>query len=164
MEKYFLYDDHLGIEIPHLQEDWEDIPEKMQHAILLKWEQVRGKIPDRIKELEHYINAKQHHLNNEEDFEISCKLNSEIADLASIINDLWLWYRLTQNVSEGTHNKKACPSIILGHAFCRNTIYNISLGLFSLNIHQTGQLIYFSLSVTLQKQLALLHIQSFSDI
>ncbi|AAT60914.1 conserved hypothetical protein [[Bacillus thuringiensis] serovar konkukian str. 97-27] len=101
MKKYFLYDEHLGIEIPHLQEDWEDIPEKMQHAILLKWEQVRGKIPDRIKEIEHYINAKQHHLNNEEDFEISCKLNSEIADLASIINDLWLWYRLTQNVSEG---------------------------------------------------------------
>ncbi len=86
MKKYFLYDEHLGIEIPHLQEDWEDIPEKMQHAILLKWEQVRGKIPDRIKEIEHYINAKQHHLNNEEDFEISCKLNSEIADLASIIN------------------------------------------------------------------------------
>ena len=28
MEKYFLYDEHLGIEIPHLQEDWEDIPEK----------------------------------------------------------------------------------------------------------------------------------------
>ena len=23
MEKYFLYDEHLGIEIPHLQEDWE---------------------------------------------------------------------------------------------------------------------------------------------
>ena len=28
MEKYFLYDEHLGIEIPHLQEDWEEIPEK----------------------------------------------------------------------------------------------------------------------------------------
>ncbi|TKV46958.1 radical SAM protein, partial [Bacillus sp. PIC28] len=27
MEKYFLYDEHLGIEIPHLQEDWEEIPE-----------------------------------------------------------------------------------------------------------------------------------------
>lgn len=26
MEKYFLYDEHLGIEIPHLQEDWESIP------------------------------------------------------------------------------------------------------------------------------------------
>ena len=126
MEKYFLYDNHLGIEIPHLQEDWEDIPEKMQHAILLKWEQVRGKIPDRIKELEHYINAKQHHLNNEEDFEISCKLNSEIADLASIINDLWLWYRLTQNVSEGRHtNKKHAPQLfwVMLFVVTRFTIY-----------------------------------------
>ena len=130
MEKYFLYDNHLGIEIPHLQEDWEDIPEKVQHAILLKWEQVRGKIPDRIKELEHYINAKQHHLNNEEDFEISCKLNSEIADLASIINDLWLWYRLTQNVSEGKAPIKSMPLNYFGSCFCRNTIYNIFLVLF----------------------------------
>ena len=91
----------------------------MQHAILLKWEQVRGKIPDRIKELEHYINTKQHYLNNE-DFEVSCKLNSEIADLASIINDLWLWYRLTQNVGESTP-MKSMPSITLGHAFCHLT-------------------------------------------
>ena len=90
----------------------------MQHAILLRWEQVRGKIPDRIKELEHSINAKQHHLNNEEDFEISCKLNSEIADLASIINDLWLWYRLTQNVSEGKHtNEKSMPLNNFGSCF-----------------------------------------------
>ncbi len=104
MESYFIYDEHLGIEVPHLQEEWEDIPEKVQHTILLKWEQIRGKIPDRIKELEYHINQKQHHLNNEENFEISCRLNSEIADLASIINDLWLWYRLTQHVSHGkTH-------------------------------------------------------------
>ena len=90
----------------------------MQHAILLKWEQVRGKIPDRIKELEHYINTKQHYLNNEEDFEVSCKLNSEIADLASIINDLWLWYRLTQNVSEGKHtNEKSMPLNNFGSCF-----------------------------------------------
>ncbi len=101
MEQYFIYDEHLGIEVPELQEEWEDIPENMQHAILLKWEQIRGKIPDRIKELEYHINQKQQRLNNEENFEISCKLNSEIADLASIINDLWLWYRLTQHVSEG---------------------------------------------------------------
>ncbi|MBJ8098415.1 radical SAM protein [Bacillus cereus group sp. N11] len=101
MKKYFIYNEHLGIAVPNIQEEWEDISEKTQHGILLKWEQIRGKIPDRIKELEHYINQKQHRLNNEDNFEISCRLNSEIADLASIINDLWLWYRLTQNVSEG---------------------------------------------------------------
>ncbi|MDM5190309.1 radical SAM protein [Bacillus sp. DX4.1] len=101
MEHYFTYDAHLEIEVPELQEDWEEIPKNTQHAILLKWEQIRGKIPDRIKDLEHSINQKQYKLNNEENFEISCRLNSEIADLASIINDLWLWYRLTQNISDG---------------------------------------------------------------
>ncbi|MGG2064056.1 radical SAM protein [Bacillus sp. S14(2024)] len=101
MEQYFTYDEHLGIELPDFREEWEDIPKTVQHAILLKWEQIRGKIPDRIKELEHIINTKQHRLNSEENFEISCRLNTEIANHASIINDLWLWYRLTQNVSEG---------------------------------------------------------------
>ena len=28
IKQTFLYDEHLGIEIPHLQEDWEEIPEK----------------------------------------------------------------------------------------------------------------------------------------
>ncbi|MGG0186066.1 radical SAM protein [Bacillus rhizoplanae] len=101
MEQYFTYNEHLGIELPDFQEEWENTPETVQYAILLKWEQIRGKIPDRIKELEHIINTKQQRLNNEENFEISCRLNTEIADLASIINDLWLWYRLTQNVSAG---------------------------------------------------------------
>ncbi|MDM5156801.1 radical SAM protein [Bacillus sp. DX1.1] len=101
MEHYFTYDERLEIEIPDFQEQWEEIPEEIQHAILLKWEQIRGKIPDRIKDLEHSINKKQHRLSHEENFKISCILNSEIADLASIINDLWLWYRLTQNVSAG---------------------------------------------------------------
>ncbi|MEH7462155.1 radical SAM protein [Bacillus thuringiensis] len=101
MKQYFTYNEHLGIEIPDLQEEWDEIPTTVQHALLLKWEQIRGKIPDRIQELEQTINTKQHKLNNEENFELSCKLNTEIADLASIINDLWLWYRLTQNVFEG---------------------------------------------------------------
>ena len=133
----------------------------MQHAILLKWEQVRGKIPDRIKELEHYINTKQHYLNNEEDFEVSCKLNSEIADLASIINDLWLWYRLTQNVSEGKHtNEKACPSITLGHAFCHYDLQYISCAVFAKHTSNGPTNILLSFG-NFTKQQALLHIEFF---
>ncbi len=49
MKKYFIYNEHLGIEVPNIQDEWEDISEQAQHSILLKWEQVRGKIPDRIK-------------------------------------------------------------------------------------------------------------------
>ncbi|MBO9131191.1 radical SAM protein [Bacillus sp. 165] len=99
MEQFFTYDERLGILIPAWKQEWEDIPVNVQNEILLKWEQIRGRIPDRIKELEHGINMKQHELSNEINFEKSCLLNSQIADLASIINDLWLWYRTNQNIS-----------------------------------------------------------------
>ncbi len=120
------------------------------------------KIPDRIKELEHYINAKQHHLNNEEDFEISCKLNSEIADLASIINDLWLWYRLTQMYLRGKHtNKKHAPQLLWVMLFCRNIdLQYISCAVFAKHT-SNGPTNILLLSATLQKQQALLHIESF---
>ncbi|OQP01541.1 hypothetical protein B1689_04345, partial [Geobacillus sp. 44C] len=42
-------------------------------------------------------------LSDENDFERSCRLNSEIAELASIINDLWIWYRMNQTVSMRAH-------------------------------------------------------------
>ena len=56
-----------------------------------------GLIPDRIISLEEIINTKQAQLSNETNFELSCQLNHEIADLASIINDLWLWFRTDQD-------------------------------------------------------------------
>ncbi|MFX3625391.1 MAG: radical SAM protein [Ectobacillus sp.] len=99
MNQYFKFDGRLGIEVPYLKQDWEDIPSAEQHGILLKWEEIRGKIPDRIKSLEALINEKQHQLNHEGNFHVSCILNSEIAELASIINDLWIWYRINQDIS-----------------------------------------------------------------
>ncbi len=99
MEQYFIYNERLGIQIPALDKDWEDIPAEVQQAILLKWEQIRGHIPDLIKELEHSINTKQHQLSDESNFETSCLLNSQISELASIINDLWIWYRTNQDIS-----------------------------------------------------------------
>jgi hypothetical protein len=103
MEQYFIYDQRLGIPLPKLEKDWEDYSEDEQHAILLRWENIRGTIPDRIAELEKIINEKQDQLSDENDFERSCRLNSEIAELASIINDLWIWYRMNQTISVRTH-------------------------------------------------------------
>ena len=60
--------------------------------------------PDRIADLEKMINQKQAQLSDESNFKTSCELNSDIAELASIINDLWLWYRANQTVSEKMHN------------------------------------------------------------
>jgi hypothetical protein len=103
MKGFFIYDERLGINIPDLQRNWDDIHVEDQQHLLLHWEKIRGSIPDRIKELEKIIDEKQTQLSKENDFEVSCRLNTEIAQNASIINDLWLWYRANQGVSERTH-------------------------------------------------------------
>jgi len=99
MEQFFLFNSRLGIPLPALRENWEDYSLEKQHAILLHWEKIRGSIPDRIAELEETINFKQAQLGDESNFLRSCELNSEIAEIASIINDLWLWYRTQQDIS-----------------------------------------------------------------
>lgn len=96
----FRQNERLGIPLPELEMDWNKYSKETQQKILLEWEKIRGKIPDRIKELENEINEKQEMLNNEFNFERSCQLNSDIAELASIINDLWLWYRMNQHGSQ----------------------------------------------------------------
>jgi hypothetical protein len=103
MENFFEFDKRLGIHIPQLHKPWNEYSDEEQQEILLNWEKIRGKIPDRIAEIEVLINAKQHELGEENNFTRSCELNSEISDLASKINDLWLWYRLNQTVSTKTH-------------------------------------------------------------
>jgi len=101
MEYEFIYDERLGIHVPSLYNDWEQYNDEIQSKILTDWEDIRGKIPDRIFDLEQLINAKQAKLNNEENFQVSCQLNSEIAELASIINDLWLWFRSSESITIG---------------------------------------------------------------
>ncbi|MGG0175526.1 hypothetical protein [Gottfriedia acidiceleris] len=102
LQDYFSYDERLGIFLPSLKLDWEDYSHDQQLMILTEWEYIRGEIPDHIKRLEFSINHKQEQLNHESDFVLSCKLNSEIAELASIINDLWIWFRSNQQMSNET--------------------------------------------------------------
>jgi hypothetical protein len=103
MKEYFSFDHRLGIPLPKFTMEWEEYSKEIQQSILFNWEQIRGSIPDRIAELENSINQKQAQLSNESNFVRSCELNSEIAELASIINDLWLWYRANQTISEKIH-------------------------------------------------------------
>lgn len=103
MNYSFQNDDRLGIKLPILDQSWNQYTLQAKEAILSEWEMIRGKIPDRIKELEDDINAKQEQLNTEENFERSCQLNSEIAELASVINDLWIWYRMNNDISGKGH-------------------------------------------------------------
>ncbi|UUZ93868.1 hypothetical protein LJK87_04035 [Paenibacillus sp. P25] len=97
----FELDERLGIPLPRLAKDFDDFTEREQSEILLRWEEIRGTIPDRIKQLERIIIAKQEQLNVEENFKLSCRLNSEIAELAGTINELHLWFRVNQDITAG---------------------------------------------------------------
>ncbi|MFB4163023.1 hypothetical protein ACE1TI_04090 [Alteribacillus sp. JSM 102045] len=96
----FLWDPRLQIKLPILKKEWEAYDKENQYIILEKWENIRGQIPERIADIEKEINKKQVQLDTEDEFEKCCILNEEIAELASIINDLWLWYRTHPQVTE----------------------------------------------------------------
>jgi hypothetical protein len=100
MKEYFCFDERLGIHIPNLDLEWDYYKIDTQHSIMFYWETVRGSIPDRIADLENSINMKQAQLFEENDFQRSCELNEEIAELASIINDLWILYREHQEIDD----------------------------------------------------------------
>ena len=100
MTDLFMYNERLGISLPTLLKEWDEYEKSIQQKILLQWDHIRGAIPDRIKALEVIINRKQDELSDENDFARSCELNSDIAELASIINDLWLWYRVNQEIND----------------------------------------------------------------
>lgn len=103
MDEYFIYDSRLGIPLPDLNIEFSDLAIDVQQEILFRWEKIRGTIPDRIHDIEQVINQKQAQLSVESDFPRSCQLNTEIADHASVINELWLWYRANQGVTEKMH-------------------------------------------------------------
>ncbi|MGE5702757.1 MAG: hypothetical protein ACM32O_09530 [Clostridia bacterium] len=102
MRYQFIIDDRLGIPLPMLNLDWEHYTPEERADILLQWEEIRATIPDRIIALETVINEKQARLSVEENFAASCQLNSQIHELASIINDLNIWFRVQQDY-EASH-------------------------------------------------------------
>lgn len=103
MRYEFVYNERLGIRLPVLHHDWDDYTLDERNAILLEWEEIRARIPDRIIQLEAVINRKQAQLSEEENFQRSCELNHEIHELASIINDLHIWFRVEQDVDPRPH-------------------------------------------------------------
>jgi len=101
----FCYNERLGIRLPEIDHAWEEYSESERAHILLEWEQIRGSIPDRVRYFEEHIKRKLEQLSDEEDFASSCRINTDIAELASRINDLHLWYRINQGIEvERTHN------------------------------------------------------------
>ncbi|KHF39298.1 hypothetical protein [Halalkalibacter okhensis] len=99
MSVLFKYDSRLGLPLPTIHGSWDELDKGNQEQALSKWETIRGTIPDRVKDIEHQIELVHDQLTSEEDFERSCELNLEMAELASIINDLWIWFRITPALS-----------------------------------------------------------------
>lgn len=95
--------ERLGIQVPLLQLEWEEYSDATQHEIVSIWENIRGRIPSRVYEFEQIIIYKQNELYEEDNFARSCELNWEIAEFASRINDLHLWYRMNQDVRGRSH-------------------------------------------------------------
>lgn len=96
----FSYSERLGISVPRLTEEWDSLSVSRQIALLSRWEEIRGCIPDRVQRFEEEIKISQAKLYEEDDFAASCRLNSDIAELASRINDLHIWFRTQQELED----------------------------------------------------------------
>lgn len=103
MRYQFILDERLGIPLPYLSLEWEEYTSEERADILLEWEEIRAAIPDRILQIEAAIIEKTRQLSEEENFERSCELNSEIHELASLINDLNIWFRVQQDHDTKVH-------------------------------------------------------------
>ena len=98
VDRQFRRDERLGISVPNLETYWEDLTAEEQEAVLERWELERGEIPERIVELERQIRRLQERMGQEEDFAAVCRINDDIAELASRINDLNIWFRVRQEL------------------------------------------------------------------
>ena len=98
LERQFQYSERHGIPLPYLTDVWDELNLTEQTAILAKWEMIRGNIPERIIQFEMKIREKTLHMFNEEDFAETCRINDAIADLASVVNDLNIWFRTQQDI------------------------------------------------------------------
>lgn len=103
-EAQFAYDARLGILAPCLTKPWDEFSEAEQSDILYYWETVRGAIPDRVFAFERRIVELQRRMDMEERFDEVCRLNWDIAEYASRINDLHILFRVNQDIAAKAHN------------------------------------------------------------
>lgn len=94
MTELFSEDKRLGISLSKLDKPWDKFTHQEQTKILSYWEKQRSKIPDRIKDLEKEVKVKTWGMLQENDERKMIQLNNDIVYLASIINDLNIWFRV----------------------------------------------------------------------
>jgi hypothetical protein len=97
----FVYDQRLGIELPQQDREWWEYSLQAQAEMIERWEAIKARIPDRIKELEKQIDEKHHEISREDDWERVCQLYEEYFAIASVINDLNIWAKVEPGLSHG---------------------------------------------------------------
>ncbi|CAI6082532.1 hypothetical protein COHCIP112018_03676 [Cohnella sp. JJ-181] len=100
LETQFVWDGRLGIPLPRFVVPWDEMDAEKRAAVVERWEAVRGRIPDAIMAREADIRRMLDDMFEEEDFGRCCSLNGEIAEAASVIHDLQIWYRTQQDLEE----------------------------------------------------------------
>lgn len=100
LEAQFEPDGRLGIPLPRFGVPWEQMNAVERACVVERWELIRGQIPAAILAREAKIRRLLDELFEEEDFVRCCSLNAEIAEAASAIHDLQIWYRTQQDLEE----------------------------------------------------------------
>jgi len=108
----FVHNERLGIKIPVLDREWYEYAKAEQEAMILQWEVIRSRIPDRIQELEAEINLLQAEASQEDDWDRVCELYEQLYTIASVINDLNIWHK---NDPDTASRDEMEPEIAIEH-------------------------------------------------
>ncbi|MCL6631017.1 MAG: hypothetical protein K6T63_00155 [Alicyclobacillus herbarius] len=102
---YFRYDDRLQIELPHFPVPFASLPPEVQEEVLVTWEKIRARIPERILDLEQRIEHVLQQVHHEEDWNTIAGYFQQISDYASRITELNTWRRVDPSLSTYAHEE-----------------------------------------------------------
>jgi hypothetical protein len=88
----FCYDNRLGVLLPLLHVEYEEMPKALQDEFEYKCQEICSQIPEQIKQLERAYMEKYEALQEIDDEEHFLQLNDELNDLSKRICDLNLLY------------------------------------------------------------------------
>ncbi len=109
----FVHNERLGIRVPVLDREWYAFSQAEQEAMILEWESIRARIPDRIFELEAQINDLQARASEEDDWDLVCELYVQLYGIASVINDLNIGHK--NDPQTATYGDAEEPEIAIEH-------------------------------------------------
>ncbi|MBE3555350.1 MAG: hypothetical protein IMW85_10285 [Thermicanus sp.] len=87
------YDQELGIEIPHLHVPFDQLDQREREELYVKMEEISGKIPERIRQLEHEYKEMYDRVsreNSDQTFFDGMERLNQISRLISELNILYL--------------------------------------------------------------------------